>query len=330
MSQNLRWGILGVAKINDRLLPGFRAARNAELRGIASRSADRAAQAATAAGIPLSYGSYAALLADPEIDAVYLPLPNTAHDEWTRKAADAGKHILCEKPLTPTAAEAESLVAYCADRKVALMDGFMWPHHPRTAELKRIIDAGTIGRVMRVDTTFTFPLDLNPANIRLQPGTAGGSLLDVGCYPVYGIRWAFGEEPVRVFASATFEYGVDLAMSALLWFADGRIAGFDCGFTLPMRQHLHVTGTKGVIRIPQMWVPDLGQAGYEVQLEKCVETTVDVPGQQIARMIEHFGEAITMGQPIAPSPIEAVKTLRVCDALARSARDGRVVDVATA
>src|SRR5438445_6722372 len=125
----VHWGILGVANINNRLLPGFRGAANADLVAIASRSAEKASAAAKAANIPVAHGSYEALLADPKIDAVYIPLPNTLHAEWTRKAADAGKHVLCEKPLATTAAEARAVVDYCRSKKVNLMDGFMWPHH---------------------------------------------------------------------------------------------------------------------------------------------------------------------------------------------------------
>src|SRR5215475_13162735 len=128
----LRWGILGVAKINERLIPAFKKARNAELRAVASRSIERARAAARAAGIPTAHGSYEALLDDPAIDAVYIPLPNTLHAEWTMKAAEHGKHVLCEKPLGVSAAEAQRLVAFCRGRGVQLMDGFMWPHHPRT------------------------------------------------------------------------------------------------------------------------------------------------------------------------------------------------------
>src|SRR5262245_60978524 len=168
-TRKLRWGILGVARINERLLPGFAKAANVELRAIASRSLDKAQGAAKAAGIPRAYGSYEALLDDPEIDAVYNPLPNTLHAEWTRKAAERGKHVLCEKPLTPTAAEAYELVAYCASKKIHLMDGFMWPHHPRTSHLRKFLDQGQIGRVQRVAGTFTFQMpQLDPANIRLQ------------------------------------------------------------------------------------------------------------------------------------------------------------------
>src|SRR6516165_5907513 len=221
MATKLRWGILGVANINNRLLPSFARARNLELVGIASRSLEKAQAAAKAAGIAKAYSSYDALLDDPAIDVVYNPLPNHLHAEWTRKAADRGKHVLCEKPLTPTASEAAELVAYCRDKKIKLMDGFMWPHHPRTAMIRDRLRGGAIGAVRRVTGTFTFRLPRDPSNIRMQAESAGGSLLDVGCYPVYGIRWAKGQEPVRVWATARCEFGVDVEMSGVLWFADG-------------------------------------------------------------------------------------------------------------
>src|SRR5262245_501536 len=198
----LRWGILGTAKINERLLPAFRKSATADLRAIASRSAGRAREAARRDGIPIAQASYEAMLDDPSVEAIYIPLPNALHAEWTRKAADRGKHVLCEKPLTPTAAEARSLVDYCRSTRICLMDGFMWPHHPRTQRIRKLLDDGAIGRVQRVTGAFTFKLDLDPRNIRLKPDLAGGSLLDVGCYPVYGIRWAFGEEPTRALARA--------------------------------------------------------------------------------------------------------------------------------
>lgn len=327
-SKKLRWGILGVAKINDRVLPSYKKAGNAELVGIASRSLERAQEAARAGGIPKAYGSYEALLDDPDIDVVYNPLPNTLHAEWTKKAADRGKHILCEKPLTPTAREAEELVAYCLAKGVRLMDGFMWPHHPRTAQLAQLLRGGRIGTVQKVVATFTFPMPaLDPKNIRLQADLAGGSLLDVGCYPVYGIRWAFGEEPVRAWASARYEHGCDVALNGVLWFADGRTATFDCGFVHPFRQWLEVVGSEGTVRVPDMWLPRT--ATYEVQANESttVETHV-VPGfDQVQCMVENFSRSILEGTPVTPGVEEAVKTLRVLDALARSARDGGVVEV---
>jgi xylose dehydrogenase (NAD/NADP) len=326
MSKKLRWGILGVAKINDRLLPAFAKAANAELVGIASRSLDKAKAAAKAAGIPRAFGSYEALLDDPAIDAIYIPLPNTLHDEWTRKAAERGKHVLCEKPLTPTAREAESLVAFCQAKKIKLMDGFFWPHHPRTTQIRALLDSDKLGRVERVTGTFSFQLPMDATNIRLQESMAGGSLLDVGCYPVYGIRWAFGEEPVKVWATARYQFGVDVAMSATLWFADGRMASFDCGFVHPMRQWFEIVCEKGTL-VADMWVPRKSTY-YQLDNEGAEGKAFEVEGHdQIQCMLENFGRYVLEDKPVWPAPEEAIKSARVMDALKLSAREGRVVEI---
>ena len=323
----LRWGVLGVAKINDRLFPSFPKAKHARLYGIASRSLEKAQAAATKVGIPKAYGSYEALLADPDIDVVYIPLPNTMHDEWTRKAADAGKHILCEKPLTPTAPMALELVDYCHARGVTLMDGFMWPHHPRTHRIRQLIDGGAIGRVDSVRGAFTFSLPPDPGNIRLKADLAGGSLLDVGCYPVFGIRWAFGEEPVRVYATAKYDFEVDVRVSGLLWLADGRVGAFDCGFTSPYRQWLEIVGTTGVIRVPEMWVPGPA-ATFAVERDGRPPEVETVAGEdQIACMIDDLSRAVLEERPVYPDPRNAADTLRVLDALARSAAEQREMEV---
>jgi D-xylose 1-dehydrogenase (NADP+, D-xylono-1,5-lactone-forming) len=324
----LRWGVLGVAKINERVLPAFAKSTHAELCAIASRSLERAQTAAATTGIPVAYGGYGELLDDPAIDAIYNPLPNTLHATWTMKAAQRGKHVLCEKPLAPTAAEAQRMVDFCRAQGVCLMDGFMWPHHPRTARLRQLLDSQRLGEIRRVTGTFTFPLEpFDPANIRLQANLGGGSLLDVGCYPVYGIRWAFGAEPVRVYATATYQYGIDLEMSGILWFADGRMGTFDCGFTLPLRGWLEIVGREGVVSIPEMWLPPR-PAMFMVQHKDRPAEEFAVDGtDQIVHMIDNFSRAALQNQPISPPPEEAVQTLRVLDALAMSARNGRVVTV---
>lgn len=327
-ARQLRWGVLGVAKINDRLKPAFHASKTVKLRAIASRSLDRAREAARDFGFEHAYASYEQLLADPDVDAVYIPLPNSMHADWTRKAAEAGKHILCEKPLCPTAAEAAELVAYCRAADVRLMDGFMWPHHPRTHRVRQMIRDGVIGEVRRVTGAFTFKMEpLSAVNIRLQPELGGGSLLDVGCYPVFGIRWAFGAEPVRAFARAQKLNGVDVEMTGQVAFADGRMASFDCGFTLPLRGWLEITGTDGVIRVPEMWLPH-PRATWEVQRHGKPAETHAVEGEdQMVHMLDDFAAAVWAGRDPTPPPEEAVKTLRVLDALARSAREGREVEV---
>jgi D-xylose 1-dehydrogenase (NADP+, D-xylono-1,5-lactone-forming) len=322
----LRWGILGVAHNNKRLLPAFARSTHAELRAIASRSPERARAAAAAAGIPTAYGSYEQLLDDPGIDAVYNPLPNSLHAEWTMRAAERGKHVLCEKPLAPTAAEARKVVEFCRAKGVCLTDGFAWPHHPRTARLRQVLDAGRVGVVRRVTGAFTFPLSpLDPANIRMRADLGGGSLLDVGCYPVFAIRWIFGLEPVRVSATASYHLGIDTEVSCILDFADGRVGAFDCGFTLPHRGWLEIAGTEGVISIPDMWQPSTC-AKFTVQPRIGTAEEVVVEGEdQVLRTIENFSLATLESRPVSPPPEEAVRTLRVLDALADSAQAGRVV-----
>jgi xylose dehydrogenase (NAD/NADP) len=321
----VRWGILGVAKINERLVPAFRGAANAELRAIASRSLEKAQAAAARDGIPIAYSSYEQLLDDAKIDAIYNPLPNSLHAEWTMKAAERGKHVLCEKPLASDAVEAERVVDFCRQRQVRLMEGFMWPHHPRTHRLRELLNSGGIGQVRRVTGAFTFLLDLEPNNIRLQPDLAGGSVMDVGCYPVYGARWVFGAEPTRVYATAEWQHGVDVGMNGLLEFSDGRTAHFDCGFTLPFRGHLEIVGSEGTVRLPEMWLPSR-RAVFEVLRENRPAAEVAVEGEdQIVHMIQNFSQAVLDGREPAPGPEQAIATLRVLDALRLSAKERRPV-----
>ncbi len=328
----LRWGILGVAGINQRLLPAFNASTTADLVGIASRMQEKADAAAKADGIPRAFGTYESLLADPGIDAVYIPLPNHLHDEWTRKAADAGKHVLCEKPLTTDAKSAAKLIEYCRGKNVRLMDGFMWPHHPRTHKLRKFLDSGAIGAVQKVNAAFTFNLQgLPTGNIRMQPHAGGGGLLDVGCYTTYAIRWWMQAEPVSVFAKAVFAHGVDVAMSGVWTFADGRTANFDCGFTSPLRTWVEIVGTEAVVRVPNMWIPD-EQAVFQVLRQagdfgNGIEE-IATPGEnQMVHMLDDFAAAVRESREPVPKPDEAVKSLKVMDALLKSAYDGKEVEL---
>ena len=324
----LRWGILGVAQINRRLIPALQRAATAELRAIASRSLDRAQSAARRDQIPVAYGRYEDLLDDPEIDAVYIPLPNSLHAHWTVEAARRGKHILCEKPLAANADEAQEMVQCCREHGVRLMDGFFWPHHPRTVELRRLIDSGSIGELRHVNGAFTFRLDMDPANIRLQPELAGGSLMDIGCYPVYGARWAFQAEPTRVFATAEWQGGVDVTMSAVMEFPGGRTALINCGFTTPFRGYLEMVGTERTVTVADMWLPG-PRATYRIHRpDDSVEKEIGIEGaDQIVCMVDNFGQAVLEGREPSPSPDQAVQTMRVLDALRESARTGRPVSL---
>ncbi|MDW7995738.1 MAG: Gfo/Idh/MocA family oxidoreductase [Gemmatales bacterium] len=327
VTRKLRWGILGVAKINERIIPAFTEARYAELIAIASRTSEKAQRAASRWHIPRAYGSYEALLADREIEAVYIPLPNSLHAPWTIRAAQAGKHVLCEKPLASHAEEARSMVAVCRQCGVALMDGFFWPHHPRTARIREEIARGLIGEVRHVQGSFSFPLELDPSNIRLQPELAGGCVMDVGCYPVYGALWVFGELPHRVFARAQYEFGVDLTMTGILEFGEGKTATFDCSFVWPFRQALEIVGTRGRIRIPDMWLPP-DPAVFFVETEDGYKAEIAVSGvNQIAAMLDNFSQAVLHQRPPEPSAENAVQVMQVLDALRESARIGQPITV---
>lgn len=324
----VQWGVLGVAGINNSVLPRIQEANNAELCAIASRSLEKAQKDAKERKIPKAYGSYEELLKDEDIDAVYIPLPNTMHDEWTRKAAEHGKHILCEKPLCPTAEEAQSLIDFCKEKGVYLLDGFMWPHHPRTKHIREFLDSGAIGEVRKVIGSFSFMM--NPedtGNIRLNKDLAGGSLLDIGCYPVYGIRWAMGAEPTKVYASARFVDEVDIDMSGILEFEGDRVASFDCSFQMPYRCWIEIIGTKGSLYVPRIWQPK-PSADWYFTIEGQEQQKRVIEGENhIVHMIQNFSRAVLNGEPLQPDPSEAVKSLRVMDALAQSAREGKPIAV---
>jgi predicted dehydrogenase len=323
----IRWGVLGVAKINERLFPAFRRTPGVELRAIASRTPDKARAAAAAHGIPVVHESYDGLLADPKVDVVYIPLPNHLHGEWTMRAADHGKHVLCEKPLAADAAEAARVVAHCRARNVRLMDGYMWPHHPRTRLLRQCLDSGEIGDVRRMTGSFSFSMPLDSGNIRLQEKMAGGSVMDVGCYPVYLARWLFRAEPVRVFATAQYRHGVDVCTNGVLEFSGDRVALFDCAFTLPLRMGVELVGTQGMIRVPEMWLPPPRANFFVARTDGTSEERALDGHDQMVHMLQNFSQAVRERRHPEPSANEAIGTMRVLDALRASARRREAVAV---
>ena len=197
MASSIRWGLLSTARINRALIPPIKSLPRHSLRAVASRDAARAKAYAAEWDIPVAYGSYDALLADPEIDAIYNPLPNGLHAEWTIRAAQAGKHVLCEKPLALSVAEVDRIADAAAAHDVVVTEAFMYRHHPQTMQLKELLESGTIGDVLVIRGAFTFTLT-RPGDVRFDAGMGGGSLWDVGCYPVSMARYLTGREPSRV------------------------------------------------------------------------------------------------------------------------------------
>jgi len=323
-TQTVRWGIIGAAAIAmKRVIPAIQASSNGQVTAIAARDPQRARDAARSMNVATVYDDYEALLADPEIDAIYNPLPNSLHAAWSQKAAEAGKAILCEKPLARNAAEAAALAEGCARYGVVVMEAFMYRFHPRTLRVKEIIADGVIGEVRQVRSSFCFSMGVpNPSNVRLQPGLAGGALMDVGCYAVNAARMMLGAEPTKVVAVADLDerFGVDMAVVGALEFPGGRLAAIDCSFKVGMSNTYSVIGTKGRIDVPRAFQPE--QADVPIVIDVGDHTyTETIPGaNQYVLMVEQFARAVLDGTP-SPYPIaDSVANMLVLDALAAAMR----------
>lgn len=242
----LRWGLLSTARINRRLIPAIRAIGQAELLAVASRDRARAEAYAAEWGIPRAHGNYEALLADPDIDVVYIPLPNSLHAEWTVRAAQAGKHVLCEKPLALSVSECDRIIAAADSAGVVVAEAVMYLYHPILQKVRQLVKEGAVGQVTLVRGAFSFFLDrLN--DVRWKTELGGGSLWDIGSYPISFIRWVVGE-PEEVFGWQTHSAsGVDATFAGLLRYDNGVLGLFDCGFRGQFRVQAEVTGTGGTL-----------------------------------------------------------------------------------
>jgi D-xylose 1-dehydrogenase (NADP+, D-xylono-1,5-lactone-forming) len=281
----LRWGLISTAKINQSVIQPIRDAARSDLVGIASRNADRARAYANEHGIPSSYGSYEALLADPAIDAVYISLPNSLHAEWAIKAAQAGKHVLCEKPIVPTLAEFDQVAAAAEENDVTLFEAFMYLHHPQILRAQAMICEGKLGRVQHIDSWFSFYLPPeNSQNIRLNPDLSGGALWDVGVYPTSMAVTMGGGRPEEVWAQQTIgETGVDVTMIAQLRFAagpGGAVAQTSSSFRMPFRAGTIIIGDEASISFPQPWKPSMNGEDSQILLTPCqgAPETIVIPG----------------------------------------------------
>ena len=250
----VRWGILSTARIGGAVIGGARETDAAEIVAVGSRSEASAQAFAEAHGIPRAHGSYEALLADPDVDAVYVPLPNGMHVDWSVKALQAGKHVLCEKPMDRRPARVTSRPSTSREAAgLVLSEAFMWRHNPQTVRLRALLDEGVIGNPRLVRASFSFPLAAT-TDVRLDPALDGGALMDVGCYCVSGARLAAGAEPLSVSAEAvTGPSGVDLRLTGLLRFDGDVLATIDCGFDMAGRGELEVVGSDGRILLADPW-----------------------------------------------------------------------------
>ena len=322
----LRWGVLSTAKIGiEKVIPATVAAARCEVVAIASRDLGRAESAASGLGIARAFGSYEDLLGDPDVDAVYNPLPNHLHAEWTIAAARAGKHVLCEKPLATNAAEAERMIQVCEAEGVLLMEAFMYRLHPTWEAVRASLASGRIGQLRAVQSWFSYFND-DPNDIRNQLDAAGGALYDIGCYCVNLSRMLFGAEPIRVQGTVTRDpvTGVDTLTSGILDFDNG-IASFTCSTRAEPDQRVHIYGTEGRIsleipfnipwdRPTRVFVT----AGGDPPVRPETEVLTFDPANEYSIQAERFAAAALDGGPVPIPPSDAVDNLRVIEELFRA------------
>ena len=319
----LRWGLLSTARINRMVIPPLRVSAGNRLLAVGSRDGAKAAAYAKEWGIGRAHASYEALLADPEIDAVYIPLPNHLHAEWTIRAARAGKHVLCEKPLALTVAEVDAMEAAARQCGVVLAEAFMYRHHPQTLKVKELVDGGAVGPVRFVRGTFSFPLD-RPNDVRLRPEWGGGCLWDVGCYPLSFARFVLGKEPVEVVgAQVVGPSGIDETFVGQLVFPGEVLVQVDAGFRSPVRTGLEIAGTEGTIVVRQPWRPE----GLPILLTRGGETEEIAAGGEDRYLleIEDLADCVRTGRTPRVTLAESRGNVATIVALLQSVREGRAV-----
>ncbi len=331
MSRTIRWGVLGCAGIAAKaVIPAIQSSRLGRVEAIASRDPDKARALAARFGIAKAYGSYEALLADPEIDAIYNPLPNHLHVPLTKKALEQGKPVLCEKPVALDVAEAMTLVAAQKAAGLPVAEAFMVRHHPQWKKARALMAEGRLGEVRAIQTIFTYYLD-DPRNVRNQADIGGGGLFDVGCYAINTARFLFDAEPLRAIALVERDpaLGTDRLTSALLAFPEGRQLSFTCSTQLALTQKVTVLGTQGRLEIPipfnapadapTVLVLDDGRDLAGGGREEIAIASVD----QYREQADAFAEAVLSGKPLETGLDDAIANMKAIDALFRSAATGR-------
>ncbi len=324
MTEQIRWGILSTANIGrKRVIPAIKESRNGFAAAVASRGLEAAQSFAAEMDIPTAYGSYEALIADPDVDAIYIPLPNRLHAGWSLKCAEAGKPTLCEKPLAANAAEAQTMVDAFAERGVLFAEAFMYRFHPQTLRVKALLDEGAIGPLKTMTAAFSFYLDDARAahDIRLSKTLAGGSLMDVGCYCVNVMRLMTGEEPEAAAALALdWSSGVDETLAGVLRFPSGVVAHFDSSVRGFLAHRYELRGETGRLVVGQGFVmgPD-GDTTLRLEKNDGSVQTITIPAaNSYTLMVEDFAAALLDGRPPRFSPQDGVLNMAVIDRLLAS------------
>ena len=319
--RKVNWGILGIARIGLRaIIPAIRQSRNGQVVAIASRDGAKARETARSLGIEQSYGSYEKLLRSPDVDAVYIPLPNSLHGEWTVRAAEMGKHVLCEKPLALNADECAKMISSCSRHNVWLMEAFMYRFHPQIVKLKGMIDADDIGKISTIRSGNGFRLE-DLGDIRYQKELGGGALLDVGCYCVDVTRLLMEQEPtcVRGIASLNEQKGVDEVFAGIMRFSKSELGLFDCGFRSAKRQCVEVVGERATLELPAPFQP--GDSPVILRHVEGTETIVCETASHYRLMVEHFADCVLSDREPRHRVSDSLDNMRAIDRLHESARN---------
>ena len=326
MDKVLNWGLLSTAKINRALIKPLRASKRTRLLGVASRNQSSADAYAREWSIPRAYGSYEAMLADPEIDVVYNSLPNHLHAEWTVKALRAGKHVLCEKPLALTLDEVDSIIAASKETGNIATEAFMYRHHAQTLKVKELVDEGLIGQVQLMRGAFTFMLT-REGNYRFIKEYGGGSLWDVGCYPISFARMIVGEEPVEVFGWQVLgPGGSDDSFYGQMRFGNGVHRQFDCGFKSQFRSFVEIVGTEGSIQIPAPFKPGLKNEIYVTLGDK--QETIKIKGQELyLGEVDDMCDAVLHGKTPRISLMDSRGNIAAILKFLESAQEGKPLKI---
>lgn len=330
--EKIRWGIIGCAGIAKRaVIPGIQQSETGEVSAIASRGLEKAKKTAEELNIPTAYGSYEELLADPNIDGVYIPLPNHLHKEWAIRAAEAGKHVLCEKPLAINASEAGEMVEACEKAGVVFAEAFMYRYHPRYTMIQDIIKSGEIGELRGIHGNFTFNNSKDMGNVRYKQEWGGGSLYDVGVYPISAARMLLDQEPQAATVHALFSEehdNVDMMASGILEFGKGVALTFDCGMWAAFRNHLEILGTEGRIEVPSAFVVNQDETDNFYVFTNEGRREVEVPRlNQYALQADALGRSIRTGEPLPFPATDAIHNMKVLDACLTSAKERRRVEI---
>lgn len=315
--RKIKWGILSTANIaQTQVIPAIQRSAIAEVEAIAS-SNGKAEAAAAELNIPRAYETYEELLQDPNIDAVYIPLPNSLHRKWVLEAARHGKHILCEKPAALTAGEVIEMKRYCEEQKVLFMEAFMYQFHPQHKRVKEIIASGEIGEVKLMKSSFSFYLEDRDTNIRMDRSLGGGSIYDVGCYCIHAIRTMLEAEPVNIHVRGKQDpdTGVDVSAVGYMEFDQGIQGVFDCSFEASFRNEYEVVGTKGRVFVPRAFRPDFSDGVGTITVESAGQQRIEqVEGDIYLAEIDHFSEAILEKKPLIYPAEQTIANMRVIDA----------------